>query len=117
MIKVECDFCYDPLNKPGGLIFSPPSGNMVTKHHVCNQCFHEIYLKMKQCKECKVVKEKNNFYGVQGECKECTKQRVKLREQNLRLDKDWHEKEKQRHREKYHLMLHLVKVFFINFTI
>lgn len=32
---------------------------------------------MKVCKECKSEKDNNCFYGVQGECKECTKLRVK----------------------------------------
>ncbi len=32
---------------------------------------------MKVCKECGEEKETNCFYGVQGECKECTKLRVK----------------------------------------
>lgn len=32
---------------------------------------------MKQCKECKKEKEQTEFYGVQGECKTCTKKRVK----------------------------------------
>jgi len=57
---------------------------------------------MKQCKECKVIKEKNNFYGVQGECKECTKQRIKNREQKLRLNDEWKDKERLRQREKYY---------------
>ena len=56
---------------------------------------------MKQCKECKVLKEKIEFYGFQGECKECTKKRVKLREQEKRNNPDWVEKERARHREKY----------------
>lgn len=57
---------------------------------------------MKQCKECKVVKEKNDFYGLQGECKQCTKKRVKLREQEKRKDSEWLIQEQKRHREKYH---------------
>ena len=56
---------------------------------------------MKQCKECKVLKEKIEFYGFQGECKECTKKRVKLREQEKRNNPDWVEKERARHRDKY----------------
>ena len=51
---------------------------------------------MKQCKECKVLKEKIEFYGFQGECKECTKKRVKLREQEKRNNPDWVEKERER---------------------
>lgn len=57
---------------------------------------------MKQCKECKVIKEKNDFYGLQGECKECTKKRVRLREQEKRKNPEWIIKEQERHREKYH---------------
>lgn len=57
---------------------------------------------MKECKECKVKKESSDFYGVQRECKECTKKRVKLREEKLRQDPIWLEKEKERHRDKYH---------------
>ena len=57
---------------------------------------------MKQCKECKVIKEKNDFYGLQGECKECTKKRVRLREQEKRKNPEWVIKEQKRHREKYY---------------
>jgi len=57
---------------------------------------------MKICKECELKKELTDFYGVQGECKECTKKRVKNREKIKRLDPKWHEKEKARHREKYY---------------
>ena len=57
---------------------------------------------MKQCKECKVIKEKNNFYGQQGECKDCTKKRVKLREKEKRKDPEWLIKEQKRQRDKYY---------------
>lgn len=57
---------------------------------------------MKQCKECKVIKEKNNFYGLQGECKDCTKKRVKLREQEKRKNPEWITQEQKRHRDKYY---------------
>lgn len=57
---------------------------------------------MKICKECKIEKESIDFYGIQGECKECTKKRVKIREENLRQNPEWLEKEKQRHRDKYY---------------
>ena len=57
---------------------------------------------MKQCKECKVFKDKSLFYGVQGECKECTKKRIKKRELLLRLNPEWLEKERSRQREKYY---------------
>jgi|GEM_PF-2136575 len=32
---------------------------------------------MKICKDCNIKKDKSLFYGVQNECKECTKKRVK----------------------------------------
>ena len=57
---------------------------------------------MKQCKECKVLKDESLFYGVQGECKECTKKRIKKREALLRLNPEWLEKERLRSREKYY---------------
>jgi len=40
---------------------------------------------MKKCKDCKKEKKDNEFYGVQGECKECTKKRVK---KNYRINKE-----------------------------
>ena len=33
---------------------------------------------MKKCKDCGFPKDESDFYGVQNECKECTKARVKL---------------------------------------
>lgn len=56
---------------------------------------------MKICKECKVEKYKIDFYGSQGECKDCTKKRVKARADILSLNPDWIKKERQRGREKY----------------
>jgi hypothetical protein len=32
---------------------------------------------MKTCKDCREEKDESYFYGIQGECKECTKSRVK----------------------------------------
>ena len=57
---------------------------------------------MKTCKECKVVKQSSYFYGVQGECKECTKKRVRNREKKLRQNTEWIEKENERCRDKYY---------------
>ena len=56
---------------------------------------------MKICKECQLEKELSEFYPTQGECKECTKKRVKLRTEKLKSDPVWVEKERERHREKY----------------
>lgn len=33
---------------------------------------------MKECKDCLKSKQKSEFYGVQGECKSCTRLRVQL---------------------------------------
>lgn len=40
--------------------------------------------------------------GYLGKCKDCTKEDVRLREKVLSKDEEWAEKEKNRHREKYH---------------
>lgn len=57
---------------------------------------------MKKCNKCLTEKEPTEFYGVQGECKSCTKKRVRLREAELKQSPEWVKKEKDRHREKYH---------------
>ena len=57
---------------------------------------------MKKCKDCKKLKGNNEYYGVQTDCKECTKKRVKLREVRLRKNPEWLEKERARQREKYY---------------
>ena len=54
------------------------------------------------CKICNVSKHVSEYYGAQRECKECTKERVKLREQKLRLNPEFVESERKRGREKYH---------------
>ena len=57
---------------------------------------------MKTCIKCHDEKPKGDFYSGQGDCKECTKKRVKARENRLReIDSEWVEKEKERHRDKY----------------
>ena len=47
---------------------------------------------MKKCKECNVEKDKSLFYGVQGECKECTKARVKANSKKVGSAYDFTEK-------------------------
>lgn len=56
----------------------------------------------KQCKECGETKDVTEFYPAQGECKVCTKRRVRAREQLLKQNPEWVLKEKERHRKKYH---------------
>tara|TARA_R110000822_G_scaffold23066_4_gene71606 strand:+ start:4911 stop:5504 length:594 start_codon:yes stop_codon:yes gene_type:complete len=46
---------------------------------------------MKVCKECNKEKELSLFYGVQGECKECTKKRVKDNSQRVGSKYDFSE--------------------------
>jgi len=64
---------------------------------------------MKNCIICKAIKPLDEFYkhkkmtdGHLNKCKECTKSQSKERENKLRLNPDWVEKEKERAREKYH---------------
>lgn len=57
---------------------------------------------MKKCKECLQEKELSEFYPTQGECKICTRKRVRARELILVKDSKWVQKERKRHREKYH---------------
>ena len=44
---------------------------------------------MKICKDCGKEKEQSEFYGVQGECKECTRKRVA---ENYRKNFDYYQK-------------------------
>lgn len=44
---------------------------------------------MKTCKDCKAEKEDSDFYGIQGECKDCTKKRVS---KNYRTRLDYYKK-------------------------
>lgn len=64
---------------------------------------------MKKCKDCLQFKSDSDFYGVQGDCKSCTKKRVALRERELRKNPVWMVSERKRHREKYHRLNYLEK--------
>ncbi len=64
---------------------------------------------MKTCFKCNKEKPLSDYYkhkkmgdGHLGKCKDCTKRYTREREEALRLDDDWVEKEKERSREKYH---------------
>ena len=64
---------------------------------------------MKKCFKCNIEKPIEDFYphprmtdGHLGKCKDCTKKDSKEREEKLRLNPEWVESEKERHREKYY---------------
>lgn len=63
---------------------------------------------MKICFRCKKSKPLDCYYKHKGmsdghlnKCKDCTKQESSVREKKLRLDSNWVEKERERHRDKY----------------
>ena len=63
----------------------------------------------KKCFKCEKILPIFEFYvhkqmvdGHLGKCIECTKNDVKKRENELRNNPEWIEKEKERHRDKYH---------------
>jgi hypothetical protein len=55
----------------------------------------------KTCIKCFERKPNNEYYNTSTECKSCTKKRVKARQDLLRLDPDWVEKERERGRLKF----------------
>jgi hypothetical protein len=64
---------------------------------------------MKICFKCQIEKSLDEFYkhpqmpdGHLNKCKSCTKKDVKNREEKLKLNDDYIEKERKRGREKYH---------------
>jgi hypothetical protein len=54
----------------------------------------------KECKDCRSILPISEFYGVQGECKTCTKKRVRAREDAKKEDPKWVVAERKRHRIK-----------------
>ncbi len=37
-----CERCKAPLTEPGGLAFSPPTGQVVVKVHICRLCWEAL---------------------------------------------------------------------------
>ena len=65
--------------------------------------------KLKKCFKCGLEKPYSEYYkhpktsdGYLGKCKSCTKNDVKRREDVLKKDSNWIDKERSRGREKYH---------------
>ena len=66
-------------------------------------------VKLKKCFKCGEIKPISAFYkhnrmadGHLGKCKFCTRKDTKMRTDVLLQDESWHEKEKERQREKYY---------------
>lgn len=57
---------------------------------------------MKFCKKCFKTKKLEDFYATSSSCKECVKKASREREEKLKSTPEGLEKERQRHREKYH---------------
>ena len=41
-IKPRCDKCKKELRGFGGILLSPPKGDMVEKFHLCKKCYAEL---------------------------------------------------------------------------
>lgn len=49
MIEIYCDRCLDALDRPGGLLSSPPDDDYnVVKYHLCTTCFKSVLAIIKQ---------------------------------------------------------------------
>lgn len=38
----NCERCGEPIELAAALLFSPPSGEIVRKHHLCGNCYQSI---------------------------------------------------------------------------
>lgn len=71
---------------------------------------------MKKCFKCNEIKSIGSFYKHSGmkdghlnKCIDCTKKDVSTREQELRKDEEWLEKERKRGRDKHHRLNYTIK--------
>lgn len=42
MLKFNCDKCHKEITEPAALVFSPPTGKMVIKYHICISCWNNL---------------------------------------------------------------------------
>jgi hypothetical protein len=75
-------------------------------------------IKEKKCFKCNNILPISEFYehkkmpdGHLNKCKNCTKKDVKLRENELKNDPEWIEKERERNREKYYRLQYKGKYY------
>lgn len=54
MITVFCSKCGNELSTAGGLMFSPPTSNIVTKFHLCQKCWELILSSLTQPNESEI---------------------------------------------------------------
>lgn len=42
-LLINCEACKDLITEQGALIFSPPTRDLVGKHHLCRKCYFILY--------------------------------------------------------------------------
>jgi hypothetical protein len=43
VLDLKCDLCHKQLDKPGALLFAPPTTDfMCKKYHICCDCFAKL---------------------------------------------------------------------------
>lgn len=50
-LEIECAGCGEELDKPGGLLFSPPSHDLSMKRHLCVDCYEKVRATISQIRE------------------------------------------------------------------
>jgi hypothetical protein len=57
MLKILCDKCGEEINEGAALVFSPPTGNMVGKYHICVHCWNELEYWIKTANTFPIIKK------------------------------------------------------------